>query len=247
MKTIFYVLFFIAFLFQTSCKTETLQTVLNQTSGALLNGSGGAPSKLEIGNGLKQALSVSIEKGAETLSLKNGFLKNEAVKILLPPEIKNIQSSLRKVGLGSVSDELTVRLNRAAEDAAVKSIPIFKQAILRMSFRDVMSVLTGPKDGATTYLKSATSQEILKAFSPQISKSLNKVGAASLWRDTFRKYNSIPFVKKVNTDLVGYTSNQALKGLFHSVSIREAKIRESSSFRTTPLMQKVFSYADGLK
>lgn len=242
MKIIFYAFFVLSF---ASCKTETLQTVLNQTSGVLLNG--GAPSKLEIGQGLKEALSVSIEKGAEKLSLKNGFLKNEAVKILLPPEIKNIQSSLRKIGLGSVSDELTVRLNRAAEDAAIKSIPIFKQAILRMSFRDVMSVLTGPKDGATTYLKGATSQEILKAFSPQISKSLNKVGAASLWRDTFTKYNSIPFVKKVNTDLVGYTSNQALKGLFHSVSIREAQIRDSSSFRTTPLMQRVFSYAEGLK
>lgn len=244
MRIIFYAFFILSFV---SCKTETLQTVFNQTSDVLLNNGGVAPSKAEIGQGLKQALSASIENGAQALSLKDGFLKNEAVKILLPPEIKSIQSSLRKVGLGSVSDELTLRLNRAAEDAALKSVPIFKQAILQMTFRDVMSVLTGPNDGATKYLKGATSKEILKAFSPQIKRSLDKVGAARLWRETFTKYNLVPFVKKVNTDLVSYTSGQALKGLFHSVSIREAKIRELSSFRTTPLMQRVFSYAEGLK
>lgn len=229
----------------TSCKTETLQTVLGQTSEILLSGQ--KPSDQEIGLGLKEALTLSIEKGAQSLSQRDGFLTNEAVKIFLPPEIKEIQSSLRKVGLGQVSDELTIRLNRAAEDAAVKSVPIFKKAIFQMTFKDVMSVLTGPNDAATNYLKKTTSDEILQAFKPEISKSLNKVGAAKLWRETFVRYNAIPFVKKVNTDLTAYTSGQALEGLFHSVSLREQDIRQSSSFRATPLLKKVFSYAESLK
>jgi len=228
-----------------SCKSETLQTVIGATSDALLNGQN--PSKQEIGLGLKEALSKSIESGAAALSARNGFLANEAVKIFLPPEIKEIQSGLRKVGMGRVSDELTVRLNRAAEDAAVKSIPIFKTAILKMSFRDVMSVLTGPNNAATNYLKQSTTNDILKAFRPEVSRSLNKVGAAKLWQETFSRYNAIPFVKKVNTDLVSYTSERALEGLFHSVSVREAGIRKSSSNRVTPLLKKVFSYADSLK
>jgi len=240
-----FIVFFLCIITLTSCKTETLQTVIGATSDVLLNGQN--PSKQEIGLGLKEALSKSIENGAASLSAKNGFLANEAVKIFLPPEIKEIQSGLQKVGMGRVSDELTVRLNRAAEDAAVKSIPIFKAAILKMSFNDVMSVLTGPENAATTYLKKSTSNEILSAFRPEVSRSLNKVGAAKLWQETFSRYNAIPFVKKVNTDLVAYTSERALKGLFHSVSVREAGIRKSSSNRVTPLLKKVFSYADSLK
>lgn len=231
----------------TSCKTETLQAVLTEGSNILLAGQSGKPSNIEIGKGLKEALSVSIEKGARSLALKDGFLKNEAVKIMLPPEIQKIQNTLNKVGLGSLSKELTVRLNRAAEDAAIKSVPIFKNAIIGMSFSDVMSILTGPNDGATTYLQKKTSTEILKAFAPEVQRSLNKVGAASLWSEIFNRYNRIPFVKRVNPDLIGYTSEMALSGLFKSVSEREGCIRKSFGARTSPLLKQVFGYADSLK
>jgi len=192
-------------IFLTSCKIEILQTVIDQTSDIILKDQ--KPTNLEIGLGLKEALSLSIEKGAKSLALRDGFLANNAVKIFLLAEIQEINSALKKVGMGRVADELTIKLNRAAEDAAVKSIPIFKRAILKMTFHDVMSVLTGPKNAATDYLKKNSSIEILNSFKPEISKSLNKVGAAKLWREIFVRYNSIPFVKKVNTDLVGYTSN----------------------------------------
>lgn len=229
-----------------SCKTESLQSVLNEGSKFLMTDNG-KPSRGEIGLGLKEALSLSIEKGAKSLALKDGFLKNQAVKILLPPEVQQIQGTLRKIGLGALSNELTVRLNRAAEDAAMKSVPIFKKAIVGMSFSDVMSVLTGQGNAATTYLKKETSAEILSAFAPQIANSLNKVGAASLWKEIFSKYNRVPFVKKVNPDLVRYTSERALSGLFVSVSNRENLIRKSLNSRSTPLLRKVFGYADMLK
>ncbi len=235
-------------LFLTSCKTETLQSVLNEGSNILLAGQKSSkPSNLEIGRGLKEALSVSIEKGARTLALKDGFFKNQALKILLPPEVQKVQKTLNKIGLKPLSDELTLRLNRAAEDAAIKSIPIFKKAITGMTFSDVMAVLTGGENSATRYLKKETSKSILNAFTPEIERSLNKVGAAQLWKELFTKYNRVPFVKKVNTDLVGYTSNRALSGLFQSVSDREKVIRTSFSSRTSPLLKKVFGYADLLK
>ncbi len=186
-------------------------------------------------------MSVSIEKGAKTLALKDGFFKNQALKIFLPPEVQQVQKTLNKIGFKPLSDELTLRLNRAAEDAAIKSIPVFKRAITRMTFSDVMAVLTGGENSATVYLKKETSRSILNAFAPEIEKSLNKVGAAKLWKELFTKYNRVPFVKKVNTDLVGYTSNRVLSGLFHSVSSREKIIRSS------PLLKRVFGCADMLK
>lgn len=223
----------------SSCKTETLQTVLNQTLNQEVR-----PTNQEMSLGLKEALSVSIEQGAKALSLSDGYLKNEMVKILLPQEVKDITKTLNKVGLGALTNELEVKLNRAAEDAALKAIPIFKEAIIGMSFTDATNILLGPNDAATKYLKAKTSSQILNEFKPVISRSLNKVGAAEIWSQIFTRYNAIPFVKKVDADLVSYTSNSALKGMFLTVSQKEQGIRENIGLRTSPLLRKVFNWAD---
>lgn len=237
------VIFFLTF----GCKTETLQTVFDEASKAITSHSENNPSKNQIALGLKEALSVSIENGAKELNKKDGFFKNEAIKILLPPEVQKIKSTLNKIGLGSVSDKLTLKMNRAAEDAALKSIPIFKEAILNMTFDDAMSVLLGAENAATDYLKNKTSNKLLNKFKPQIYNSLEKVSAASLWEEVFSRYNRLPFVDKVNQDLTKYVTDKALKGLFYSVAQRELKIREQASFRTSPLLKEVFGYADRLK
>lgn len=222
------------------CKAQTLQTVLDHVQST------GTPTNGEINLGLKEALSVSIEKGATVLAQKGGYSQDQLVKILLPEELKGVQKALSKIGMSSLTNKLTLKLNEAAEDAASKSIPIFKKAILSMSFSDVMSIIKGPQDSATTYLKKTTSTDIGMAFKPQISSSLNKVGAVKIWKEVFQKYNMIPFVKKVNTNLVEYTTDKALKGLFVKVAQREGAIRSSLNARTTPLLKKVFGYADTL-
>lgn len=233
--------------FVLGCKSETLQTVLDEASKAVTSDSAASLSKRRIALGLKEALSVSIENGAKELNKTNGFFKNETIKIILPPEVQKIQSTLNKIGLGSVSEKLTLKMNRAAEDAAIKSIPIFKEAILNMTFDDAMSVLLGPNNAATSYLKNKTSNKLFSEFKPQIHDSLEKVGAVSLWGEIFSRYNKLPFVEKVNADLTKYVADEALEGLFYSVALREVKIRERVSYRSSPLLKEVFGYAERLK
>ena len=237
----------LTFFFLLGCKSETLQTVLDEASKAINSGQAANPTRTQIALGLKEALAVSIENGAKDLNKVNGFFKNEAIKILLPPEVQKIQSTLKKIGLGSVSDKLTLKMNRAAEDAAIKSIPIFKEAILNMTFEDAMSVLLGSENAATNYLKDKTSNKLFSEFKPQIHDSLEKVGAVSLWKEVFSRYNKIPLVDKVNADLTKYVADEALQGLFYSVALREVKIREQVSYRSSPLLKQVFGYAERLK
>jgi hypothetical protein len=61
-------------------------------------------------------------------------LQNEAVKILLPEELKS-GCRIRSIGLSSLADEGLKVLNRAAEDA-VKEGLIFVDAVTKMSFAD---------------------------------------------------------------------------------------------------------------
>jgi hypothetical protein len=51
-------------------------------------------------------------------------------------------------------------------------------------------------------------------------------------------------VSKVNPDLNDYVTQKALEGVFKMIAIEETKIRESSSSRSSDLLQKVFALQD---
>ena len=188
-----------------------------------------------------------MEKGigisTERLSLQNGFLGNLDVKILFPQEAKNVESTLRSLGLGSMCDQMIVSLNRAAEDAAKEAKPIFVDAIKKMSIADVQKILMGKQNAATTYFQGTTKTALQTRFSPIINTSLKKVDATKYWSDVMTQYNKVPFVKKINTDLTAYVTQKAIEGLFVEIAKEELKIRETLSARTSPLLQKVFGYA----
>ncbi|RZK47224.1 MAG: DUF4197 domain-containing protein, partial [Pedobacter sp.] len=128
--------------------------------------SGGTPTTLEIGQGIKQALELGTSAGADKLSAKDGFLGNLAVKILFPPEAQKVEKTLRSVGLNSLADNVILSINRAAEDAAKEAKPIFISAIKQMTITDATNILLGNKDAATNYFKRVTTAQLMEKFSP---------------------------------------------------------------------------------
>ena len=87
----------------------------------------------------------------------------------------------------------------------------------------------------------------MEKFQPVITTSLNKVGAVKYWGDAAGQYNKIPLVKPVSTDLSSYVAQKAIDGMFIQVAQEELKIRGSLGARSTPILQKVFGYADQKK
>ncbi len=204
----------------------------------------GNPTTFEVSQGLKQALEIGTSQGADRLSLKDGFLGNMAVKILFPPEAAKVESTLRGLGLNSLCDNVITSLNRAAEDAAKEAKPIFIAAIKQMTIADATNILLGNEDAATQYFKRVTTAQLMEKFSPVITSSLSKVGATKYWGDVTSRYNMIPMVKPINPDLSEYVAQKAIDGLFLEIAQEELKIRSNLSARSTPLLQKVFGYAD---
>ncbi|MDX5339402.1 MAG: DUF4197 domain-containing protein [Cyclobacteriaceae bacterium] len=207
----------------------------------------GNPTTAEISAGLKEALEKGTGISADRLSLENGYLGNLDVKILFPEEAKQVERTLRNIGLGSLCDQAITSLNRAAEDAAKEAKPIFVDAIKQMSFQDVQAILLGEQNAATQYFSRTTSDALTKKFSPVIDSSLQKVNATKYWGDVMGQYNKIPLVKPVQTDLTAYVTQKAIDGLFVEIAKEELKIREQVSARTSPLLQKVFGYAEKQK
>jgi hypothetical protein len=199
---------------------------------------------VDIAGGLKEALNNGITKQVTKLTATDGFYKNEAVKILLPEELKKVDSGLRKIGLASLADEGLKVLNRAAEDAVKEATPIFVDAVMKMTFTDAKTILMGNENAATTYLQNSTSTALYGKFNPVIKSSFSKVGADKVWANIITKYNSIPLVKKVNPDLTDYVTKEAMSGVFKMIAVEEKNIRTNLSARTSPLLQKVFAMQD---
>ena len=215
----------------TSNKNST-----KQNTGGL----GAGLSNLDISNGLKEALSLGANNASKQLSTTDGFLKNAAVKILMPPEVQKVEKALRQFGMGSLADQAIVAMNRAAEDAASKAGPIFVSAITRITLNDALGILRGGNNAATNYLQRTTQQQLMSAFSPVVKQSLTKVGAERIWQQAFSAYNKLPGVSKVNTDLTNYVTQKATEGMFVSIAAEELKIRQNPTGQASNLLRKVF-------
>jgi hypothetical protein len=201
---------------------------------------GGSVSTEEVALGLKEALTNGVSKGSDLVSQVDGYFKNPEIKIPFPPEVKQVESRLRQIGMGDEVDKFVLTLNRGAEDAAKEAKPIFVAAIKQMTIQDAWAILKGEKDAATQYLKSSTSSLLKEKFKPIIQNSLNKVNATKYYGDLVNTYNKIPLVQKVNPDLDEYATDRAIEGLFVMIAREEKNIRENPLARTSELLKKVF-------
>jgi len=194
----------------------------------------------EAVSGIKEALSKGTAKGVEMVSKKDGYFGDAEIKIPFPPEAKTIEDKLRAIGLGKKVDEVVLSINRAAEDAAVKAKDIFLAAIKEMTVKDAINIVRGNDDAATQYLKTHTSTELKKQFTPIIEESLKKVNATKYWSEAITAYNKIPMVKKMNPNLTEYVTDKAIEGLFVKIAKEEKEIRKNPIARTSDLLKKVF-------
>lgn len=197
-----------------------------------------------IGSGLKQALDFGIDKQVKKLTSKDGFYKNQLVKIALPAELQKVDKTLRSIGLGKLADEGVKALNRAAEDAVKEATPIFINAVKEITFNDVKTILLGTDNAATQYLEGRTTAALYDKFNPVIKNSFGKVGADQIWNNLITKYNAIPLTADVNPDLTDYVTQQALQGVYKMIAVEEKQIRTKSQSRTTDLLKRVFALQD---
>ena len=225
----------------TNTKTTTTVPTSSSTQTSLLNV--GNLTSTQISSGLKEALSLGVTDGVKKLALTDGFLKNEAVKILMPEKLRKVDTTLRSVGLGSLADEGVKLLNRAAEDAVTEAAPIFTNAITSMTITDAKNILLGNNNAATSYLQSKTQSQLFTAFQPKVKASLGKVGADAVWKNLISKYNTFTG-QSVTTDLNEYVTTETINGVFKMVADKENGIRNTPAMRTTSVLQKVFGAQD---
>ena len=189
--------------------------------------------------GLKEALQISTAKAVSLTGKPDGFLKNEAIKILLPPKLESVGRGLRMIGMGAKVDELEVGMNRAAEQATPQAKQIFLAALKKMTFDDARHILTGNDTAATEYFKHSCSADLTTVFSPIVHRAMVKVGVV-------QQYNQVIKNAPGGSALAGqfdidkYVVAKTLDGLFYMLGEQEKQIRKNPVARTTSLVKEVF-------
>jgi len=195
----------------------------------------------DVTRGLKQALEKGTERTVSKTGRRDGYWKNSDIQIPLPESLATATRLLDGIGMGALTSDLKLRMNRAAEAAAPLARPIFIDAITKMQLSDVQKIWKGPDDAATRYFKEKTKAKLSKSFAPVIHRELERVEAVKSYQKLSSQYAGIPLVgQKLNLDLDGYVTDKALDGLFFTLAKEEAEIRKNPAARTTDLLKRVF-------
>jgi len=218
--------------------TDLLKGVEDALGG--LGGSTGALSDQEIGDGLVEALRVGTERVVGQVSAADGYNLDPDIHIPLPGALKDVQKVLKSIGMSDLTDDLELKLNRAAEAAAPEAQELFLEAIGEMSFDDVQRIYNGPDDAATRYFQDKMTAPLTERMRPVVDRSLADVGAIHSYDKMMTQYEAVPFVPDAKADLSSYVVQRAMDGIFRYVAIEEAAIRNDPAARTTELLERVF-------
>jgi hypothetical protein len=230
----------LAVILSLSCWAQTqLGDILKKADETLNQRNTSGLSNDKIIAGLKQALQVSTGKAVAVTGKPDGFLKNEAIKILLPPKLQTVGKGMRMLGMGAQVDELEVGMNRAAEQATPYAKQIFLDAVKKMTFDDARKILTGGDTAATEYFKRTSSGDLTTAFAPIVQRSMEHVGVVQQYNHVLQ---SAPGGSALagQFDLNKYVVGKTLDGLFLMLGEEEKKIRKNPAAQTTALLKEVF-------
>lgn len=147
----------------------------------------------ETASALKQALQIGVSTAVEKLST-DGYMAEAATKIGIPEEAVSafeIYNALKGNSKASavldqlgftddLEDNLVTAFNNAATDAAPKSAKILADEVTGLTIQDAKDILFGADNAATVKLETDTRSDLMAAFHPTITESMNNVKVANM-------------------------------------------------------------------
>lgn len=222
---------------------DKLKGAVDQVTGSSGSEGGAATGALgtdQIIAGLKEALRVGAERVVGQVGAADGFNADPAIHIPLPEQLAKVQGLMRKFGLSAMADDVELKLNRAAEEAAPKTKELIWKAVNAMTVDDAKKIYNGPTDAATQYFKRVATPDLKATVEPVIDNALKQVGAITAYDTLMSNYKDLPLVPDVKADLQAHATQLTLDGIFHYLAEEEASIRANPAARTTDILKQVF-------
>lgn len=224
---------------------QAIWRVLLITLGLLLGAPGAqakAPlSQADASSGIKESLAQGVSAAITQLGRPDGFLKDQAVKILLPKNMQKAADLARKLGAGKYVDELEVSMNRAAEKAVPAAADVFASAVRQMTVQDALAIVRGGDDAGTQYFRRVTQDQLREKFRPIVAQATADTGVAKHAKRLSEKSGGLGnLLGGKDTDLDSYVTEKAMDGLFYYIAQKEKDIRKNPVKQGSELLRRVF-------
>ena len=177
---------------------------------------------------LKQILLGGITKGLNIFSDKDSFLANQLIEAAMPQQLRDLNSTLQKVGLNSLVQKEKQYIAQAAAFTVDVSRPILINAVNSMTAEDAARIVQGGSGAATQILKEKTSEQLMAAIAPRVDAKLNEFGLVSSLNSALAGTNLLGglFGNQASTSSVTggisrFASQQMVNGLFNIIQSHE--------------------------
>lgn len=210
-------------------------------------------SEAQVAAGLKSALSNGVHAAVGKLGVVDGFLKDEAVRIPMPENLKRVETTLRKLKQTALADEFVTTMNRAAEKAVPEAAAVLADSLSKMTLADAKAILLSTNNAATDYFRRTSTNEIHARFLPIVQQATEQTGVTGAYKriqDELKgqKLGGLGGLGAIGSnlmgfdqfDLDGYVTSKCIEGLFLKIGVEEKRIRETTTARTTDLLRQVF-------
>ncbi|MBF8456552.1 DUF4197 family protein [Kaistella sp. G5-32] len=177
---------------------------------------------------LKSILLGGITKGLNIFSNKDSFLANQLIDAAMPQQLKDVNSTLQKLGLSNLVQKEKDYIAQAAQFTVDTSRPILVNAVNNLTTEDAVRIAQGGTGVATQILKERTSQQLMAAIAPKVDAKLNEfgivktlnaaLGSSNILGNLFGGQNS---TSAVTGGISRFASEQMVNGLFSIIQNHE--------------------------
>ena len=220
------------------------QTLKNALAGKPADGS---LKESDAAGGVREALAHGVDRAVRQLGREDGFFRDQAVKILVPPKLRRLADLARQLGAGKKVDAFELSMNRAAEKAVPVAAGILADAVRKMTLQDAIGLVRGGDTSATDFFRRTSEQKLYDAFRPIVEKQTASVGVTQKYKDMSKKAGGSALAGALlgdqgggNVDLDDYVTKKTIDGLFQVIAEQERQIRQNPASRTTDLLRRVF-------
>ena len=177
---------------------------------------------------LKQILLGGITKGLNIFSDKDSFMANQLIDAALPQQLRDLNSTLQKLGLNSLVQKEKQYIAQAAAFTVDVSRPILVNAVNSLTAEDAARIVQGGSGTATQILKEKTSQQLMAAIAPKVDAKLNEFGLVSSLNSALQGSNILGSIlgtqsstNSVTGGISRFASEQMVNGLFNIIENHE--------------------------
>ena len=177
---------------------------------------------------LKQILLGGITKGLNIFSDKDSFMANQLIDAALPQQLRDLNSTLQKLGLSSLVQKEKQYIAQAAAFTVDVSRPILVNAVNSLTAEDAARIVQGGSGTATQILKERTSEQLMAAIAPKVDAKLNEFGLVSSLNSALQGSNILGHIlggQNSTNSLTGgisrFASEQMVNGLFNIIESHE--------------------------